>query len=327
MLYIKIVWLEVVHGGLTLIDNKKIVKIRWIPSHGQRRQTRESMLIEQGLMNNSRVKLVDNLEDCDFTFLFYYRARFSEYIDSLNLVLPPEKTIVIDYHDNSHWFLPIECFAYFKRSWVEKVDKGNYSTKRVVSHSDHYYPLGLAIMDEFIIKEKLKRDIELSCTIRRRRHSNRVRLLEFLERMNIQGNIQMGQFNRGNMLRFNDERMRDYFKLLKRSRIVVTCNPSSWEGDHRTWEAFASGALVFVDKMYLPMIHPLVNYLHCIFYELSDKGLKNLQEEILYFMKHHKEAEFIARTGHEFTMKYHRASNRIDEILDAIWWQRCKKRK
>jgi len=39
---------------------------------------------------------------------------------------------------------------------------------------------------------------------------------------------------------------------------------------------------------------------------------------ILYYLKHTTEADVIAREGHEFTMKYHRVSNRIDEILDII---------
>jgi len=105
---------------------------------------------------------------------------------------------------------------------------------------------------------------------------------------------------------------------LKRSRIVVTCNPNKWEGDHRTWEAFASGALVFVDKMYTPMVHPLIDGEHCIFYEMSEIGLRELRSVIFYYLDNLTEAEEIARTGHEFTMKYHRASNRIDEILDVI---------
>ena len=32
------------------------------------------------------------------------------------------------------------------------------------------------------------------------------------------------------------------------AKIVVTCNPSHSEGDFRTFEALASGALVFVDE-------------------------------------------------------------------------------
>ena len=98
----------------------------------------------------------------------------------------------------------------------------------------------------------------------------------------------------------------------------MTCNPSRWEGDHRTWEAFANGALVFVDRMWTPLTHPLVDGKHCIFYDLSGDGITKLRRKISYFLQETDHAEDIARAGHEFTMKYHRASNRIDEILDVI---------
>ena len=99
---------------------------------------------------------------------------------------------------------------------------------------------------------------------------------------------------------------------------MVTCNPSKWEGDHRIWEAFANGALVFIDRMFTPLVHPLIDKKHCIFYDLSDQGLEELQKRILYFLKETNHADDFAREGHEFTMKYHRATNRIDEILDVI---------
>lgn len=174
-------------------------------------------------------------------------------------------------------------------------------------------------MDEFITHEKMERDYALSCTLRKiKRHYNRRKVLSLLEKMHIQGKTQIGEFNQGTMFRFNAPDMRDYFRLLRRSRIIVTCNPGKWEGDHRTWEAFASGALVFVDRMSTPLIHPLIDYSHCIFYDLSNKGLKSLQEKISYFIKYPDEAEHIAKAGYEFTMKYHKASNRINEILEVI---------
>jgi hypothetical protein len=269
-------------------------------------------------VNNPRVELVDNIEESDFVFQFYYIARHREHYPQ---DLPPEKTVVIDYHDRSHFKCPVECFAYFKRSWVDRVESpdGKYATKRAVPRPSHYHPLTMAIMDEFIINEDTERDVVLSCTLRKKGwHFNRIRVLELLEKMGIQGKTKIGEFNAGHMKRFNEPDMREYFRLLKRSRMVVTCNPTRWEGDHRTWEAFASGALVFIDKIYTPMVHPLVDGKHCMFYELSDKGLIELQFQIIYFLNHPEEAEKIAQTGHEFTMKYHRASNRIDEILDVI---------
>lgn len=38
----------------------------------------------------------------------------------------------------------------------------------------------------------------------------------------------------------------DYSDLLSHSKVVVTANPSTIEGDHRMWEALAAGALVML---------------------------------------------------------------------------------
>ncbi|MCJ7617587.1 MAG: glycosyltransferase, partial [Desulfobacterales bacterium] len=112
--------------------------------------------------------------------------------------------------------------------------------------------------------------------------------------------------------------MKGYFRMLKRSRIVVTCNPDPWEGDHRTWEAFANGALVFVDRMFTPMVHPLVDGKHCIFYDISISGIDLLKKKVRHYLDNPSEAEAIAKEGHEFTMKHHRTSSRIDDILEKI---------
>ena len=291
------------------------VKIYWVPGY---RENREYLLIKQGLVNNRRIELVDTPEDSDFVFYFYYVDKYKEHYTQM---FPREKTVIIDYHDSPTWYFHVPHFVYFKRSWSRSVNEGRYNSRQIVKHPPNMHPLTMAIMDEFIVSEDMKRDIVLSCTLRekeRRGHIDRIRILRLLERMNIQGNVQIEQLNRGNMKSFNDKRMQDYFRLLKRSRIVVTCNPSKWEGDHRTWEAFANGALVFVDRTLTPLVHPLIDGEHCIFYELSNRGLGELRKNIKYFMDYPEEAEVIAKTGHEFAMKHHRTSNRIDEILDVI---------
>ena len=290
-----------------------MIKIYYVPS---RKISMEYLLIKQGFENNPRVEFVDSEKESDFVFLFYTTLKHKPHF---NKKFPSDKTVFIDYHDKPYMVFDVGCLAYFKRSWVEEVNEGYYSNKRVRSWASNFYPLIPAIMDEFIIDENIERVIVLSCTIRpHARHHNRGRILNFIKRMNIQGKKQIGEFNQGHMNRFDDPEMREYFRLLKRSRIVLTCNPSRWEGDKRTWEAFANGALVFVDKMYTPMTHPLVDGKHCIFYSLSDYGLEELRKKILYFLKETGHAEEIAHAGHEFTMKYHRASSRIDEILDII---------
>ena len=273
-----------------------MIKIYYVPS---RKITREYLLIKQGLENNPRIELVEWGERFDFVFLFYTTLKHRP---DFNKMFPPDKTVFIDYHDKNYMVFDINCKAYFKRSWVEEVNEGSYTTKRVRSWPSHFHPITLAIMDEFIIDENLERDVALSCTIRpHERHPNRPRVLNLIKRMNIPGKTQVGELNQGTMKRFNDADMKDYFRLLKRSRIVVTCNPGIWEGDHRTWEAFASGALVFVDRMYIPMAMPLFDEMHCIFYDLSERGLKRLREQILYYLEHRDEAAIIAHAGHVAT--------------------------
>ena len=48
----------------------------------------------------------------------------------------------------------------------------------------------------------------------------------------------------------------NYFRHLRDAKIIVSCNPSGWEGDFRLWESFLSGAMVMVDKMVIPEFMP-----------------------------------------------------------------------
>lgn len=273
-------------------------------------------MIQQGLINNPKVELVKNEEDSDFIFFFYYRSKHKEHYKK---DYDPGKTVLIDYHDNPEWMSSVKCKAYFKRSWVIRAIKGYVAIRETVKRPANCYPLGFAIMDEFIINEKMDRNILLSCPLRtKNRHNNRMRVLELIDSMNIKGKTQIGEINWGSMRAFNDLNMKEYFKMLKRCKIVVTCNPDPWEEDHRTWEAFASGAMVFIDRMFTPMIHPLIDGKHCIFYDISGPGLELLKEKVRHYLDNPSEAAVIAKEGHKFAMKYHRTTNRIDEILDRI---------
>ena len=138
-----------------------MIKIYYVPCYGE--GTREYKLIKQGLVNNSRVELVDNDKESDFVFYFYFIRKHKEHYKK---EFPPEKTVVIDYHDKSRWLSHVKCFAYFKRSWVVMVRNEGFTTKTPIVRAPHLHPLTMAIMDEFIIKEDMKRDIARSCPLR-----------------------------------------------------------------------------------------------------------------------------------------------------------------
>ena len=290
-----------------------MIKVYYVPS---RKVTREYLLIAQGLDNHPTVELVNSEEKADLVFLFYTSLKHNpELADKFD----PKNTVFIDFHDKPQIVFQVDCLAYFKRSWVEMVSRGKYTTKRAIPWPAHFHPISFAVMDEFLIAQQLERDFALTCTIRpHARHPNRPRVLNCIKSMKISGKTQIGEFNKGSMDRFNDWEMQAYFRLLKQSRIIVTCNPSRWEGDHRLWEAFASGALVFVDEMYTPMMNPLIDNIHCIFYELSNHGLDDLRTKILYFIENRGQAAAIAKNGYDYAMKYHRSVHRIDEIFERI---------
>jgi len=290
-----------------------MIRVYYVPGYSI---TREYRMIQQGLENNPRVELVKTAKESDFVFQFYYRSKHKEHYKE---TFSPDKTVFIDYHDFPEWVSSIKCKAYFKRSWVVPAIRGYGVIKEPIKRPPNFYPLTFAIMDEFITADNPKRDIWLTCPLRaKNRHHNRLRVLETIDRMRIKGKTQIGEFNRGTMRAFNGSDMKEYFKMLKRSRIIVTCNPNPWEGDHRTWEAFASGALVFIDRMFTPMVHPLIDGKHCIFYDVSGPGFELLKEKIRYYIDNPSDAAMIAKAGYDFTMKYHRTTNRIDEILERI---------
>ena len=108
----------------------------------------------------------------------------------------------------------------------------------------------------------------------------------------------------------------NYYEKMFNSKIVVTCNPDNWEGDYRTWEALSSGALVFVDKMLTPITNPLINEKHIIFYNRNN--FQELKEKILFYLNNPDLAKDISQQGNQHALKYHKPSDRIDEILSYL---------
>jgi len=136
-------------------------------------------------------------------------------------------------------------------------------------------------------------------------------LLEFANSLNIK-NKHVGPINEASRGTFDG----DYFSTLKRTKIILSCQPENWEGDSRTWEALSSGALLFLDETYTPVPNPLEHEKHVVFYNPND--LDDLKDKIEYYLSHTDEADKIAKNGFNHAMKYHRTINRIDHILKVI---------
>lgn len=97
------------------------------------------------------------------------------------------------------------------------------------------------------------------------------------------------------------------------SKIIVTVNPSYWEGDFRLWESLSSGALVFCDPIMVPHPYPLIDGKHIIYFNSHNQS--DLWSKLDYYLSHPEEAKVIAWRGYVHAMQYHRTSNFIDYVL------------
>lgn len=104
-----------------------------------------------------------------------------------------------------------------------------------------------------------------------------------------------------------------YFQQMFNSRIIVTVNPADWEGDFRLWESLCTGALVFVDPLYVPHPFPLVGGEHIVYFDNNNKT--DLWTKLDYYRANPQEARRVAINGYLYAMKYHRTVSMIDYIL------------
>jgi hypothetical protein len=273
-------------------------KIYYVPAT---RPGRAYHLIQQGLRNNTHVNLVDRPDRADY--IFYHYQAFSP-----QLAFDPRRLVFIDYEDSPLSYFPIQCRAYFKRSWVAHY--GPAQQRQAIARPVNVFPIAYAIMDEFVVAEPLERDIDFGCYLRPNQNL-RVRLLAIAATIKAPRKS-VGPVNASGRSVFD----REYLSMLRRSKIVLTANPDFWEGDSRTWEALANGALVIVDRMFTPQRFPLVDQKHLIEFDRNDLG--SLTESIEYYVNHLEEAARIATAGHMYAMQHHRAQHRIDDILEVL---------
>eukprot|EP01036_Dinobryon_divergens_P037894 gene37894-49665_t len=107
-----------------------------------------------------------------------------------------------------------------------------------------------------------------------------------------------------------------YLEQMFRSQIIVTSNPSDWEGDFRLMEAMSSGALVFVDRMFVPRPYPLLEDLHVVYYDNNNKT--ELFEKLDAYRANSDHMATVAAGGYLHAMTYHRAACLIDYVLRTV---------
>ncbi len=292
-------------------------------------ESNEMRLTHEGLLAHPQVTLVDRPESADYLILCQnhlighcpFHAQFRPIKDRYK-----DRTILLDYGDDPHLIFDADDFRwklYFKRSCVDRVagKAMDYAGLRVIptaycvvndmaeppAHHDHTRHLDVScLFDDYVTEsDHFKR--------------GRGRLLRFARQFSAGRRLvaQIGTVSNCG----SDGRSAihpAYKQCLYDSKVVLHANPDWWEGDARTWEALASGALVFVDRMSAPITHPLIDGQHLIFYDFTDEGLARLEEKIVHYLGDAPERERLGTQGRDFVLTHHRSINRVNAIVSEL---------
>ena len=266
-----------------------------------------------GIVDHQDTRLVTSATQADFVII----GLFSQV--SKKVLNDKERLIVVDYSDRPSRLIPAnDCLLYFKRSVYDK-ETGNLFGAQVI-------PIGFPIKKEFLElrpeSAATNRTLDLACFFESNYrdiswNNNRSRVARLLKRTfsDSRFRTQIGHVGQAGNLGRNVFQ-NSYQNALCESRIVVTCNPDLWEGDHRLYEALSSGALVMIDEMQTPLQNKFNDGEHLIYYRLDD--LDDLLKKCFYYLEHEEERLKIAQCGYEYALKHHTYVSRIDEILSEI---------
>ena len=86
--------------------------------------------------------------------------------------------------------------------------------------------------------------------------------------------------------------------------------------DFRFMEAIASGALIFVDRMFTPRPHTLEHDQHVVYYNNMNKS--DLFNKLDFYRQNVKKGRNIAISGYLHAMKFHRAACLLDYIMRTV---------
>eukprot|EP00615_Pteridomonas_danica_P000678 CAMPEP_0114335828 /NCGR_PEP_ID=MMETSP0101-20121206/5309_1 /TAXON_ID=38822 ORGANISM="Pteridomonas danica, Strain PT" /NCGR_SAMPLE_ID=MMETSP0101 /ASSEMBLY_ACC=CAM_ASM_000211 /LENGTH=557 /DNA_ID=CAMNT_0001467565 /DNA_START=442 /DNA_END=2116 /DNA_ORIENTATION=- len=302
----------------------------------ERGGVRAFMLLEQGIRLHPNITWVEigDIKTADWVIWMPGSTKQQQTKD----MCPTHKLIVIDFGDG---FQPVPIASdaknygfYFKRSWVTRkynadgrsVGIPNYAKKK------RYFPMSYSIAEEFLLESgsqtvadvlDVNRIRPVVCTLRPSgRGSRDVRkevlgwVKEAANKWDLKGSA-VGEVDHGGRREIQNK---NYLQTMREARIVVTANPTGWEGDSRTWEALASGAMVMVDKLETPLPHPLLDKVHVVYYDSSDK--EAFLTTLKYYLDHPDEAKIIGINGHAHAVKYHMTVNRADYLLNVVFYHK-----
>eukprot|EP01041_Mallomonas_annulata_P001756 gene1756-3391_t len=278
-------------------------------------------LIREGLLLHPNVRLVSNPDSADIIIYLPTSSEWSKSECGKPQYYP--KLVVLDEGDGQGLFSPPNApktwsLLYFKRSYVKRHDGAFLGFLNYVKRS-HVLPMTYSIADAYVrntYQPFAARDIDLLCSLRGSSGDPvRLRVRQWVEdygKSRKLKNFKAGQINSQSRTVVST----GYLEQMFRSQIIVTSNPSDWEGDFRLMEAMSSGALVFVDRMFVPRPYPLLEDLHVVYYDNNNKT--ELFEKLDAYRANSDHMATVAAGGYLHAMTYHRAACLIDYVLRTV---------
>ena len=297
-------------------------------------------LIGQGIQKHPNVTMVP-LAEVSTADLVVWMPGSTKHPPKPALV-PARKLVVVDFGDG---FQPIGIASdptqyglYFKRSWVTRKYPGGGKSRSVgvpaYAKKRGYFPMSYSMAEEFLLDSSTKqvadvvhvaRTRPVVCTLRPAGRGNtdvRKQVLgwvrEAVDDWSLRGSV-VGEVDHGGRREIQNK---NYLQTMREARIVVTSNPTGWEGDSRTWEALASGALVMVDTLACPLPYPLLDKVHVVYYDPTDK--EGFLKLLKYYLDRPDEARRIGLAGHAHASRHHRTVNRADYLLNVALFHKDK---
>lgn len=226
------------------------------------------------------------------------------------------KTIFYDYRDNTN-LVPIPSKTiYFKRSLFDR-------HRNKIQHNRTIRPISHCALKEYFQSSEKKYQIGCFFDITNKNLGiRRTRILRKLMSCNFSNSlvgISTAYANKARLAIADSKFDNPFYKFLELQsscKIIFTAQPELVDGDNRTWEALASGSLVFCEEPMIPMRHPLKDGEHCIFFNsLCDKSLCEAVEKAVYYLNHDDERITITNTARQFIKQYHMPINRVLQMM------------
>ena len=263
-------------------------------------------------------------EDADFIFyildLRIYLTGEKPHLFPLRESLKKDasKIVIIDYSDPPEIeFIPSDIIEkvgwYFKRSVVKRGDD-----MMVYPHlplSVEITPIYFAVRNDYLRYERSLPPVEekcydIACMFLEGQGGMRSKAVEVVKNRSekvFHGVVYDKDFSK----RYGIVN-KEYYNIMRKSKIIVTANPKDWEGDFRLWEALLTGSMVMCDRM---ISNPgLTNRTHIIWYDNPE----HLDVLLTYYLQKPEEIEEIGMNGKLWCLSNGLYKHRVQDILSKI---------